>query len=517
MRPSLRTPLAVLLLALGLGLLGAPGAQAAPYAVQACLPGNPGPLASGLLVASASGRAAGGRFRTRDACSSQQVAKATLRAGRPLRSGDAGRLTLNAGVGTAITSLTYARQVTVTRQRYEYRLVARIGPARRGVVLESCTGPDACGALNRRPFSGTVPPGTTAVSAELSCAAAARRTCVRVPDGRAAATVVVTALVATVDDQAAPVFAEQPSGDLLAPSTALTGPRSVRVTASDVGSGLRSVGLVIDGRLVQEQPYDARPCASPTASLTACPGRGTRVITFDTAALRNGGHLLAVRLTDAVGNTTDSLGAAITTQNPGQAGTAVRLLPTLRLAGEAAPVSGVVRYGDPAELTGIVADVTGAPLPGVGVTVVAVSPEGTATNESYRLTTDASGAFATPVRTGASRRFLVLAAAGGGLAAGATTDLRVRPTVSLAVRRTGSLGTISGSIPLTGRSYDINIQAFADGSWIPFQRVTTRTDGTFTTRYRFLGKGPYRLRALFGAQEDFERSTSPVRIVRIPR
>ena len=107
-----------------------------------------------------------------------------------------------------------------------------------------------------------------------------------------------------------------PSGSVTGGSLAGAGPasggESLAYTASDGGSGVRYVELVLDGKSVATNDYIAE---CPYQNFTACPANLSGTISWNTGAVADGSHDLALRVINAGGNSTIVDDHTITTHN----------------------------------------------------------------------------------------------------------------------------------------------------------------------------------------------------------
>lgn len=121
----------------------------------------------------------------------------------------------------------------------------------------------------------------------------------------------------TIEDDHAPTFDSPPSGSLLS-SGSVSGVRGVAFSASDLGGGIYTASLLIDGVAVQTvvPNRNGGRCLRPFTTLVPCQLQVSGSISFDTARLREGDHQVQVAVTDATGtNTTVSAPTTITVDN----------------------------------------------------------------------------------------------------------------------------------------------------------------------------------------------------------
>jgi hypothetical protein len=115
----------------------------------------------------------------------------------------------------------------------------------------------------------------------------------------------------TLEDSGAP-SASAVSG-ALASVGPLSGTAALQFTAEDQESGVKEAQLLVDGAPVVSHSY-APEC--PYTGFAACPQSEKDSVTWNTSAVANGEHLLALRVTDAAGNVQTVDSHAIEVSNP---------------------------------------------------------------------------------------------------------------------------------------------------------------------------------------------------------
>jgi hypothetical protein len=307
-----------------------------------------------------------------------------------------------------------------------------------------------------------------------------------------------------LSDISPPTFRSAPSGSLLVPGAVLSGERTARFEANDIGGGLARAGIVVDDQSQPEQPVDlaGTTCRSPYATPVPCPLSAGGLLSFDTAQLPNGPHKIQVALTDAGENRTLSEPVTVTTQNGGRpngigASRFVRLSAwALTQRGEHS-TSRTVAYGRTATIHGRLVAADGAPIREALIDVTAVSRhQGGRARQLAPLQTDQRGRFALRPRPGSSRTFTVQYRAftlDDVPVASARVHLHVRAGVSLAVRprRTSPHGRIAFTGRLLGgpgrRGTQVQLFAVARRGRDRVPVATLRADrrGRFRFSYRF--------------------------------
>jgi len=102
------------------------------------------------------------------------------------------------------------------------------------------------------------------------------------------------------------------TGGSLAGSGPLSGTQALAYNASDGGSGVRYVELILDGQSVAKNDYIAE---CPYQNFAACPASVSGTISWNTGAIADGQHELALRIVNAGGNSSIVDDHTITTHN----------------------------------------------------------------------------------------------------------------------------------------------------------------------------------------------------------
>ncbi len=265
--------------------------------------------------------------------------------------------TFTAPVGTSITGLTYERYIGHQFDGFNdwspaLRADGTIVPGE--ACLDSSQNGETC-AVGGPPGEGGEPAVITGLSAhELSlgvvCEAPSGDECVTGATEHKVWAAMYGAAV-TLSDPTPPTLST-PSGGLWGPGEAdgfHKGSESVTVSADDVGGGVASIVLAVDGRPVATYmaPCNftfARPCPSST---------GPQTLTLPTTQLSDGTHALTLVATDAAGNRSTVASQLITIENSAPS-------PPLALTATPTQTGGstfTVTWSDPA---GQVAPITGA-------------------------------------------------------------------------------------------------------------------------------------------------------------
>jgi Bacterial Ig-like domain len=265
--------------------------------------------------------------------------------------------TFIAPAGTTITGLTYERYIGHSLDPKNswspaLRVDGAIVPGE--TCLDTVENGETC-SVGGPPGTGGEPARITGLSAhELSlgivCQPPAGRECVTGATQHAVWATMYGATV-TLSDPTPPTLSA-PSGALWGPGAAggfHKGTESVAVSAQDVGGGVASIVLSVDGRPMET--YTA-PCnftfAQPCPSAT-----GSQTLSLPTTQLSDGKHTLALIATDAAGNQSNVASEEITVDNSAPAApVSLAAMPT-----QTGGSTFTVTWSDPQEQ---VAPITGA-------------------------------------------------------------------------------------------------------------------------------------------------------------
>lgn len=372
-----------------------------------------------------------------------------------------------------------------------------------------------------------VPPryiaGSQHLFMEAYCGGTNGETCPPSPGNAAEADLYAADL--TLDDAVAPVAANL-AGSLVGGST-LTGSADVTFTASDLGSGVYSAQLSIDGQQVKSQVIDANGGRCQTVGQATDGLRDFRYqapcrpfvnagLSLDTSAYRDGHHALLVSVDDAAGNVTTVFAGTIVTHNAGGPtvgpaaaapstgpapggghvanGTGACETAKLTAGFGARPVARV-SAGRGATLKGAL-DCGGRPIGGATLDVAVTSRANRAAPAVAQVMTAPDGTYMFAVAPGPSRSLTVSYRAFSDDAvpaatAGARLDVAASIALSIGPLRVHNGQTISytgrvfgGSIPASGLALDVQ---YRDGRrWRTFDQTRARTaDGRFLYHYTF--------------------------------
>jgi hypothetical protein len=305
----------------------------------------------------------------------------------------------------------------------------------------------------------------------------------------------------------------------------------LQFTATDGQSGVRESQLLIDGSSVATDNYSSQ-CSY--TNFAACPQSQVNSMTWNTNTVANGEHRVALRITDAAGNTHTVDDHPVTVSNPSATGASAGSEPPVcaeapgthtKIAVAAKHRLLVSGYRQRAHLNGRLLG-AGQPISGATVEILtrpAVS--GGKFSLLGRVTTRSHGQFKLTLPPGISRTVCLRyrALPGGVYTAALAVTEQVRAGVTLAVhpRAVESNGTIilTGSVLggyISGAGKVVELQVLYLGSWRVFQTVRTRPDGQFTSFYSFLGgQGIFAFRASVRSENDYPYALGYSRPVRV--
>ncbi len=307
------------------------------------------------------------------------------------------------------------------------------------------------------------------------------------------------------------------NGGSLAGGGPMSGNATLQFTATDGESGVRESQLLLDGSPVITDDYSSQ-CTY--TNFAACPQSQTASIALDTSKIANGEHQVALRVTDAAGNTqtVDNHLVLIANEAPAEGPPPP---PCAAVVGTHTTITVTTRhhllvsnYHQRARLNGQLLESGGKPIANASVEVLARQAVG---NDKFfplgHVTTRANGRFSTTLPAGVSRticlRYRPLP--GGNYAAVLAVTQQVRAGVSLAVHphNIESNGTIilsgkvlGGFISSVGKVTEL--QVYYLGSWRVFRTLRSNPSGGFTSFYSFVGgQGTFAFRACVRNENDY--------------
>lgn len=301
-----------------------------------------------------------------------------------------------------------------------------------------------------------------------------------------------------VDDPAAPTIASLVGS--LPGSSQPAGVRSVAVTATDLGGGVRTIAVSIDGGAPFREDAGGS-CGEPYTLRQPCPSGLVRNLNIDTAQFANGEHTAAVTAIDAAGNVSAASTFRFTVSSGGASGgggpapsngsPAVQQ-PTVKFEkslisssnGKDVLVEGTLTTTDGTPIAGAVLDVTSLDLGVFGSQAVSAGS----------VTSAASGHFAVKVTPSGAHRITVLFKPTPDSLGTAVTSAIVREQLSLSIKRSRARVKPGRSITLSGKlggagsaagGAPVEIDARVGGKWRAVGVVDTKSRGSWKWTYRF--------------------------------
>jgi hypothetical protein len=335
-----------------------------------------------------------------------------------------------------------------------------------------------------------------------------------------------------ITDDVGPTI-QPPSGPLVMPRALLDGAQAVTVSASDVGGGVASFAVLVDGNTVADETlHDRFPsCRAPYVDLVPCPGETVHSFAFDSAAVPNGQHALQIAALDAAGNRAVSAPVEVHVVNgtlPNGVGATRRakLAARFRQGGRRKTVG----FRRTLPLRGRLTGPRGRPIANARIDVMATNIRpGAKTRREAIVETRKDGRFRyVPVR-GPSRRIQLTYRAftlDPEPSATAGLKLNVRAGVRLDVRprRTSSNGLIRFDGRLVGGPGRDGVQvalyavARRGRNRVPVAVLRTDRAGRFRFRYRFtrtFAPFTYRFQARLEHQRDYPYASAGSRRVTV--
>jgi hypothetical protein len=350
--------------------------------------------------------------------------------------------------------------------------------------------------------------------------------------------VVAHYIAATEVDPTPPIVAGV-EGSLVSDDV-LRGHQAVQAQASDIGGGVRSLELKVDGLTMPgtatsgcsiaavENPYYKGVVAT---SPTPCPPLLSGVWNVDTAAppFQNGANTVQVCASDFA-----SKGAPNTTCSNPQTVEVDNTCTESPVAGGADLDAGfggggsvhvTVGFGIGAQISGQLSDQSGAPVSGATICMESQPVGSQSTGHTVETaTTDSQGHFGLEVKPGANRQLLVgYRHDSFQIAKTLSVGTRARPTINLSEHkiRGNKRVVISGRLPKPDPGeHVLALQGSSEHGhrWLTFKKVTTDSEGNYRTTYRFIKPRReigYRVRVAAPAQAGYEYESGTSRAARI--
>ncbi|RKQ92075.1 hypothetical protein C8N24_1914 [Solirubrobacter pauli] len=333
----------------------------------------------------------------------------------------------------------------------------------------------------------------------------------------------VTRAAVTLRDEVSPEAVGSPSGRLFS-GLSIDGLVDGRLGFRDVGGGVATVELRVDGTARGVQHVGGASCAPPYVVRVPCAAAGSATLTLDASQLSDGAHTVELVMSDVAGNRGVAGPYAISVRTPppapsggpvvapsppsSPAPAAVQPPGTLALAGKPRRR---VRFVEQ-KLAGSVRSSAGGAIARARVEVTTRPLRGGAWSAPTFVTADAGGRFAVTLPRGPSREVRV-AYGDSAQTVKLIVAAPVRFTANRKATRNGRSVRFSGTVPGTGGARTrVELQAWA-GRWVPFATAGLR-NGRFGASYRFrstYATTRYRFRAVLHGDDDFPYAggTSP--------
>ena len=306
------------------------------------------------------------------------------------------------------------------------------------------------------------------------------------------------------------------TGGGLAGSGPASGTESLAYNASDGGSGVRYVELLLDGKSVAKNDYIAE---CPYQNFAACPPNVSGTISWSTGSVADGPHELALRVVNAGGNssivddhtitigngssiTAIGNGSSISGGPPANAAAAIAHIANgqspcagealgLTVNGKAKPP--ILPYGQPVTVEGLL-HCAGVPIRDARVQIATIGGQpGTAIDSAVQTGSDGSFSYKVPTGSNRTLRFSY-SDYSDDLTPSATAILTIsiRPKISLHItphhttnghtmRWIGTIGP--GPYPRQGVTLLVEVQE--GRHWRAFDQVVANRRGQFAYSYRF--------------------------------
>jgi hypothetical protein len=320
----------------------------------------------------------------------------------------------------------------------------------------------------------------------------------------------------------------------------LRGRQGLRAQATDIGGGVRSLELRVDGMAmpapaigacsvayVQNLSYKGLAATSPTP----CPASlsGSWEVDTSKAPFQNGLNTIQVCASDFA--TTGSPNVTCSSPKTVEVNNTCTESPVAGGADLSAGFAGgasdelTVKYGDTTEISGGLTDQAGDPISGATICLESRPAESSTVAQTVgTATTDDQGNFSMEVKPGANRQLLVgYRHDSFQVAKQLTLETRARPTLALGSHkiRGGDKVEITGRLPKPNPGgHVLVLQGSSEHGhdWLTFKKVITGERGGFKTTYRFtkpMRPTTFRVRALAPAQAGYEYESGASKAARV--
>lgn len=279
-------------------------------------------------------------------------------------------------------------------------------------------------------------------------------------------------------------------GTLLA-GGAISGPRTLSVSAADRESGVALVEVLLGDTVVAKQDLESSRALCPHTEFNACPATHAAQLVIDPSLVAPGEYVAAIRITDAAGNR-----RVVTHPQPlvigGRAGP-----PEARLDASfgRSRATYTTSYGRVARVHGRLTQASGNPIAGGRIAITEETRSSTRPFAQGSVTTAADGRFVYAASgRGPSRSIRLDHVRPGGRVLSRRLRLNVRAVGTLKVSLRGITVRYSGRVlsrPIPDRGKKIFIQGrAAGGAWQRFAARRADKSGRFSGRYRLRVRRP---------------------------
>lgn len=275
-----------------------------------------------------------------------------------------------------------------------------------------------------------------------------------------------------------------------------SGLRTLTYAASDSGSGLSRVDVLLDERVVASR--DLTPSCRH-ADFAVCPTSDDETLEIDTRAVPNGSYDLALRVRDAAGNERVVHGERsidVANASPVESSSLIPYAIVAKFTGSTRSKL-TVPYGRGVSVRGRLTQ--GSQPVGAGIPLeVMERPDrrGAVERSTRTVKTKADGSFSIGLATSRPSRVVRLAyrPSAGGHVVSQPLKLRVRAASRVRASLRGRVVHFSGRVlsgPIPKRGKRLQLEGRSPGSaWTPFKNLRTDTTGRFSGTYRLRVRRP---------------------------
>jgi hypothetical protein len=206
-----------------------------------------------------------------------------------------------APAGTTIAGATVTRKLTVASNGYGYIARGVNTGAANTEAFENCLSVAPCAQeVARTSFAYRFKrPDIVRLQVYVVCSPTSAVPCADAANN-APASVQISRVDLALSDTTAPVVTAGPSSAMFG-GGAVSGVQSIDVGFSDVGGGIASTGVQVDGQTVSEVPVPNSSCRTPYRRKVPCPLNVTSTLQFNPASVPDGPHQVQVFARDATG------------------------------------------------------------------------------------------------------------------------------------------------------------------------------------------------------------------------